>query len=50
VERLIAGAARLGLRLSPRQVEQFQLYYQELVEWNKRVNLTAIADYEVVQV
>jgi len=50
VERLIAGAARLGLRLSPRQVEQFQLYYQELVEWNKRVNLTAIVDYEGVQV
>jgi 16S rRNA (guanine527-N7)-methyltransferase len=31
-------------------VEQFQLYYQELVEWNKRVNLTAIVDYEGVQV
>jgi 16S rRNA (guanine527-N7)-methyltransferase len=31
-------------------VEQFQHYYQELVEWNKRVNLTAIVDYEGVQV
>lgn len=50
MERLIAGAAKLGLRLSPRQVEQFQLYYQELVEWNKRVNLTAIVDNEGVQV
>ncbi|MDO8568317.1 MAG: 16S rRNA (guanine(527)-N(7))-methyltransferase RsmG [Dehalococcoidales bacterium] len=47
---LQAGAAKLGLALSPRQLEQFQAYYQELVDWNRRMNLTAITDYNEVQV
>jgi len=50
MERLAAGVRRLGLRLTPRQNEQFQLYYQDLVGWNRRLNLTAITDYEEVQV
>lgn len=49
LERLIYGAKQLGLSLTSRQTEQFQLYYEELVEWNKRVNLTAITEYEEVQ-
>jgi len=40
----------LGLELSPRQLEQFDIYYQELINWNKRVNLTAITEYEEVQI
>src|SRR4030042_782532 len=48
-ERLIYGAKQLGLSLTLEQTQQFQLYYQELIEWNKRVNLTAITDYEEVQ-
>ncbi|MFC2060080.1 16S rRNA (guanine(527)-N(7))-methyltransferase RsmG, partial [Chloroflexota bacterium] len=50
MEKLIAGARELGLLLSPRQLEQFDIYYQELIGWNKRVNLTAITDYEEVQI
>lgn len=49
MDRLIAGAAGLGLPLAPGQVEQFETYYRELVRWNRRVNLTAIVDYEEVQ-
>jgi len=49
MERLIAGAERLGLPLTPEQVESFQVYYEELIRWNRRVNLTAIVDYEEVQ-
>ena len=49
MERLIDGAKRLGLPLTAEQVESFQLYYEELVRWNRRVNLTAIVDYEEVQ-
>jgi len=49
MERLIAGAERLGLSLTPRQVEGFHVYYEELIRWNRRVNLTAIIDYEGVQ-
>lgn len=32
------------------QLEAFELYYQELIAWNERVNLTAITDYEEVQI
>jgi len=49
MERLVVGAKRLGFDLSPGQLESFQVYYEELVQWNKRVNLTAITDYERVQ-
>jgi len=50
MDKLISGALKLGLRLSPKQIEQFQTYYQELVEWNRRINLTSITDYEEVQI
>lgn len=50
MEKLITGAKKLGLELNPRQLEQFNIYYQELVAWNKRVNLTKITDYEEVQI
>lgn len=50
MEKLIGGAARLGIVLTSRQLEQFQAYYQELVYWNQRFNLTAIVDYQEVQI
>ena len=50
MERLNTGAKKLGLYLTPGQLEQFDIYYQELVDWNRRVNLTAITDYEDVQI
>jgi len=50
MEKLNSGAKKLGLELTPTQLEQFDTYYQELVDWNKRVNLTAITDYEEVQI
>jgi len=50
MEKLNAGAQKLGLHLSPRQLEQFHIYYLELVDWNRRVNLTTITSYEEVQV
>ncbi len=50
MEKLNLGAQKLGLTLSPQQLEQFHVYYQELIDWNKRVNLTSITDYEEVQI
>ncbi len=50
LESLLHGARQLGLAITPEQARQFQLYYEELVEWNKRVNLTAITGYEEVQI
>lgn len=49
MKKLIEGARKLGIELNARQVRQFELYYQELIEWNKKFNLTAITDYQEVQ-
>jgi len=49
MEELIDGARQLGIELNTMQVKQFQLYYQVLIEWNKKFNLTAITDYQEVQ-
>lgn len=37
-----------GIDLSDRQLEQFRIYYKELVEWNEKMNLTAITEQEDV--
>lgn len=50
MEKLRRGALRLGITLAPRQLAQFETYYQEIIEWNRQLNLTAITDYEDVQV
>jgi 16S rRNA (guanine527-N7)-methyltransferase len=50
MEKLYLGAKKLGLHLSQAQLEQFEIYFQELVDWNRRVNLTSITGYEEVQV
>ena len=50
MEKLITGAKKLGLVLNSRQLEQFSIYYQELIDWNQRVNLNAITEYEEVQI
>lgn len=38
----------LNLELSTEQLEQFDEYYEMLVEWNKIMNLTGITDYDEV--
>jgi 16S rRNA (guanine527-N7)-methyltransferase len=50
MKRLYEGAERLGITLGQEQLGRFEIYYRELVEWNRRINLTAITDYEEVQV
>ncbi|MFC1908691.1 16S rRNA (guanine(527)-N(7))-methyltransferase RsmG [Chloroflexota bacterium] len=50
MEKLSSGAEKLGLPLNKRQLEQFHIYYQELVDWNQRMNLTRITDYNEVQI
>ena len=50
MQKLMAGAARLGIPLSQEQIEKFEIYYRELIDWNKKVNLTRITDCEEVQV
>ena len=38
----------IGVRLSDQQIYQFITYYEMLVEWNEKINLTAITDYDEV--
>ena len=37
-----------GITLSTQQLDQFETYYKLLVEWNEKMNLTAITDKEEV--
>lgn len=48
MKKLLNGAKKLGIDLSAEQLECFGLYFQELIEWNKKVNLTHITEYTEV--
>jgi 16S rRNA (guanine527-N7)-methyltransferase len=50
MEKLAQGARELGLDLTVQQLDQFEAYYQELADWNQRINLTSIVQYEEVQI
>jgi len=50
VKLLAESATRLGIHLSPVQIEQFETFYRLLADWNQRINLTSVIDYEEVQV
>jgi 16S rRNA (guanine527-N7)-methyltransferase len=50
MEKLKSGAETLGIILDDEQIGRFEIYYQELVAWNERINLTSITDYEAVQI
>ncbi|UFJ40442.1 16S rRNA (guanine(527)-N(7))-methyltransferase RsmG [Brevibacillus humidisoli] len=41
-EQFAPRLAEQGISLAPSQLEQFNTYYRLLVEWNERMNLTAI--------
>jgi 16S rRNA (guanine527-N7)-methyltransferase len=39
---MVTSAAFMGLSLESTQVDQFMTYIQELIRWNKKINLTGI--------
>ena len=45
---LIEKAEKAGLPLEQEQAERFSRYYELLVDWNTRMNLTAITDSDGV--
>lgn len=49
-ERYCKLLADRGIYVSAKQLEEFELYYQELVSWNEKMNLTAITDREQVYI
>ena len=47
-EQFIASLKKQGIILSEKQIQQFELYYTTLIEWNQKMNLTAITQKEDV--
>ena len=43
------GARQLGIELGAVQIEQFRLYYSEILAWNRRANLTSVTGPDEVQ-
>ena len=47
-QQFIEAIQKLNIQLSPVQIEQLKKYMELLVEWNEKMNLTAITDEEQV--
>lgn len=43
-EQFVEALKAKGIELSSKQIEQFSIYYQTLVEWNEKINLTALTE------
>jgi 16S rRNA (guanine527-N7)-methyltransferase len=50
MESLVAGTQELGITLADGHLAAFETCYRELVDWNRRFNLTAITDWDGVLV
>ena len=48
MDQLIRQAQKFNIELTKEQIQQFQIYYEMLVETNKVMNLTAITELEEV--
>jgi len=47
-QTFLEGLHQLGVKLTEQQLNQFLQYRQELLDWNTRINLTAISDPDEV--
>lgn len=47
-QQFIQALAEKGIHLSDQQIQQFRTYFELLVEWNEKMNLTAITDQQEV--
>lgn len=48
MEQLRKDAILFGVELTDNQLSQFYTYYEMLIEWNRKINLTAITDFDEV--
>lgn len=46
--KFLEGLKQWNISLNEHQLEQFEAYYDLLIQWNEVMNLTAITDYEEV--
>ncbi len=49
-EELQRAAVEYGIELNDKQMEQFNRYFELLVEWNEKINLTAITEPKEVAI
>lgn len=47
---LSRGAAELGIEIPPEQLKSFRVYGDELIKWNRKINLTAIIRPEEIAI
>ena len=50
LSQFIALLKEKGVDLSPQQLNQYEVYYRELIAWNEKMNLTGITEREQVYV
>ncbi len=50
MDLLIRGAQALHINVESEHLKAFQVYYDELIKWNQKFNLTAITEYENAQI
>ncbi len=50
MDLLLKGARALHVDVEPEHVQAFEAYYDALITWNQKFNLTAITEYENAQV
>lgn len=50
VEFFVEGIAKLGFSITGSQLSDFIFYYNELIAWNKKINLTAITQEKEIAV
>lgn len=48
IEEFIKALEEKGIKLNDKQLKQFDIYYHTLVEWNEKMNLTAITEEKEV--
>jgi 16S rRNA (guanine527-N7)-methyltransferase len=48
IKQFEANLKEKGILLTAQQLQQFEMYYETLVEWNEKMNLTAITEKEDV--
>lgn len=48
MNQLKEDALQFGVELNEKQLSQFHKYYEMLIDWNEKINLTAITEFEEV--
>ena len=47
-DKFIQACEKEGIHLNQKQIEQFERYKDLLLEWNQKMNLTAIVEEEEI--